>query len=75
MRDRDSLEPFAEHVHFIDKVVAAGLENGVFFYPGGNDPARDVACLGPPFIVTEEECDTIVDVLEVSIDSAVARVG
>ena len=74
VRDKDTLEPFAKESGLTDKVVAAGLQNGVFYYPGGNDPARHVLCLGPPLIVSESELDTIVDVLARSIDSAVARV-
>ena len=47
----------------------------VFFYPGGNDPARDVVCLGPPFILGDEEIEKIVTVLPKAIDSAIARKG
>ena len=54
--------------------MAAGLGSGVFFYPGGTDPARDVIVLGPPFTIDEPEIDRMVEVLEQSIDSAVARV-
>ncbi len=74
VRDRATLEPFAKETRLIDKVVAAGIEHGAFFYPGGNDPARHVVCLGPPFIITETELDLLVGILQRAIDAAVARV-
>jgi adenosylmethionine-8-amino-7-oxononanoate aminotransferase len=73
VRDKESLEPFPADVRFAGRVVAAGIANGVFFYPGGCDPARDVVCFGPPFTVTPEEIDMVVDVLRRSIDAVAAR--
>ncbi len=74
VEDRESLVPFARETAFVDKVVAAGLQRGVFFYPGGNDPARHVICLGPPFVLGDEEVEAIPRLLEESIDAAVERV-
>jgi adenosylmethionine-8-amino-7-oxononanoate aminotransferase len=74
VRDRDTGAPFAKEDGVTAKVVAAGLSKGVFFYPGGTDPARDVIVLGPPFIIGDDEIEQIASVLEASIDSAVARV-
>jgi adenosylmethionine-8-amino-7-oxononanoate aminotransferase len=73
VRDRASLEPFPEPARLVTKVVAAGLSHGVFFYPGGCGGARDVIVLGPPFVIGEAEIDLLAEVLEASIDSAVAR--
>ena len=75
VRDRETLEPFPAEVAMVNTVMAAGLSMDVFFYPGGNDPARDVICLGPPFILGDKEIDKIVTVLPKAIDSAVARRG
>lgn len=75
VRDRDTLEPFPAETAMVNAVMAAGLSMDVFFYPGGNDPARDVICLGPPFILGDEEIEKIVTVLPKAIDSAVARKG
>jgi len=74
VRDRTTREPFAKEARLTAKVIAAGLADDVFFYPGGTDPARDVITLGPPFIVTEAEIDRMVDVLGRAITSAVERV-
>ena len=73
VRDRETLEPFPAEARFAGRVVATGMGNGVFFYPGGCDPARDVVCFGPPFTVTEDEIDLVVGVLEKSLGEVLAR--
>jgi adenosylmethionine-8-amino-7-oxononanoate aminotransferase len=75
VRDRERLEPFPTDARLTQRVVAAGLQHGVFFYPGGSDPARDVVVLGPPFTITPDEIEQIAATLERAIDEAVARVG
>jgi adenosylmethionine-8-amino-7-oxononanoate aminotransferase len=74
VRDRATNEPFAAADRATARVVATGIARGVFFYPGGCDPAHDVICLGPPFIVEPDELETIVDVLEQSINAALTAV-
>jgi len=66
VQDRETRTPFPTDAGLTAKVVAAGLKNGAYFYPGGS---------GPPFTIGSEEIDLIVDVLERSITSAVERVG
>ncbi|UCE86210.1 MAG: aspartate aminotransferase family protein [Deltaproteobacteria bacterium] len=73
VRDRDTREPFPAEARITQRVVATGLRHGVFFYPGGSDPARDVIVLGPPFTIGSDEIETIAQVLERSIDETVAR--
>jgi adenosylmethionine-8-amino-7-oxononanoate aminotransferase len=73
VKDRDTLEPFPAEARVTQKIVAAGLGMGVFFYPGGCEPARDVITLGPPFIIGEEEVETIGSVLEAAVNSVVER--
>jgi adenosylmethionine-8-amino-7-oxononanoate aminotransferase len=75
VRDRASGEPFPAEMLLTGRVVATGIKNGAFFYPGGCDPARDVLCLGPPFTISEAELDHLVDVLERSIDEVVKAAG
>ncbi len=74
VRDRNTLEPFAPEDRLTQRVVGAGLRHGVFFYPGGTDPARDAIVLGPPFIIGDDEVEMIASVLETAIDEALARV-
>ncbi|MCG8590295.1 MAG: aminotransferase class III-fold pyridoxal phosphate-dependent enzyme [Proteobacteria bacterium] len=73
VQDRASGHPFPREANLTARVVAAGLRNGVFFYPGGAGAAQDVVCLGPPFIVTEDELDLIATALAKAIDAGVAR--
>jgi adenosylmethionine-8-amino-7-oxononanoate aminotransferase len=73
VRDRATNAPFPADARVTARVVATGIQNGAFFYPGGCDPARDVLCLGPPFTIEPAEIDFLVDVLERSIEEVVAR--
>ncbi len=70
VRDRESGEPFAAEDDFTSRVVAAGLGEGVFFYPSGIDPVRDAVMLGPPFVIGDDEVELIASALERAIDSA-----
>ena len=72
VHDRDSLEPFPSGARLAQRVVVEGLARDVFLYPGGLDPARDVVCLGPPFVMGDEEIETLARVLPAAIDAAVA---
>jgi adenosylmethionine-8-amino-7-oxononanoate aminotransferase len=73
VQDKDTLQPFPAEMQLTNKVVAAGLSEGVFFYPGGCGPAQDVIALGPPFILGSEEIEKIAKTFEVALDSAVSR--
>ena len=75
VQDRESLAPFPAEARITGRVVATGIKNGVFFYPGGCDPARDVICLGPPFVIEPAEIDILVDTLARSIDEVVSQLG
>jgi adenosylmethionine-8-amino-7-oxononanoate aminotransferase len=70
VRDRERGLPFAREDEFTRRVVAAGLAEGVFFYPCGVDPVRDAVMLGPPFCIGDEEIEQIASTLERAIDSA-----
>ena len=72
VKDRETLEQFPVDANITNKVVGAGMANGAFFYPGGTGPVRDIITLGPPYIITEDEIDQMVTILEKSIDSAAA---
>jgi adenosylmethionine-8-amino-7-oxononanoate aminotransferase len=74
VRDRETLEPFPAEARVAGRVVVEGIRRGVFFYPGGADPARDVVCLGPPFVISEDEIELLARVLGEAVDAAVAGV-
>ena len=70
--DRETLTPFDEARGVTNRVVGKGLSHGVFFYPGGTGVVRDIITLGPPLISTDAEIDLIAEVLEMSINEALA---
>jgi len=72
VRDRDTLEPFPVETGFTRRVIAAGLGEGVFFYPGGSGAARDVVVLGPPLVIGDVEIERMCVALERAIDAAAA---
>ena len=64
VKDKEKLISFDEQERITDQIVSKGLEEGVLMYPGGTGEYRDIICLGPPYIIGEEEIDLIVDTLE-----------
>jgi len=68
VRDRETLTPFDIEERITARIVARGLNNDVFFYPGGTGAARDIICLGPPFVSSESEIDLMADVLARSVN-------
>ncbi|MCS5635380.1 MAG: aminotransferase class III-fold pyridoxal phosphate-dependent enzyme [Myxococcota bacterium] len=71
VKDRERFESFPKEDNFTNRVVAAGIAEGVFFYPSGVEPARDAIMLGPPLVIGDDEIEAIVSGLERALDSAV----
>lgn len=72
--DKSSGTPFPAEAGLTAKIVAAGIAHGVFVYPGGVDPARDVISFGPPFTIREDEIELLGARFEQALESALARV-
>lgn len=70
VRDRERMQSFSAEEHFSRKVVAAGLAEGVFFYPSGSAPARDAVMLGPPLVVGDQEIEMMSSALERALEAA-----
>ena len=68
--DRDTLTPYPAADTISNRIVAQGLDKGVFFYGGGTGEVRDIVCLGPPFIIDETHIDTMANVLLESVNAA-----
>lgn len=68
VQDRETLTPFGPDMQITHRIVSQALTHGVFFYPGGTGEARDIICLGPPFVATEAEIDLMAEVLARSIE-------
>jgi adenosylmethionine-8-amino-7-oxononanoate aminotransferase len=75
VRDRETLEPFDTEANLAYNVMFEALSRGVFVYAGGTGVVRDIVCLGPPFIVEDEELELIVESLAESIDSVIAKLA
>jgi adenosylmethionine-8-amino-7-oxononanoate aminotransferase len=75
--ERETREPYPAGDHFADRVCARCMELGVLLYPGHGtvDGVRgDHLLVAPPFIVTEEQIDSIVETLRQAIAQVSARV-
>ena len=68
VKDRATLERFDISENVTSRVIGAALKRGVFFYGGGTGDVRDIVCMGPPFIIGEEEVEMMVRVLSESLD-------
>jgi adenosylmethionine-8-amino-7-oxononanoate aminotransferase len=73
--DRDSGRPFPRAADFAAAVAGAGLERGLWVYPCGSGPVQDALLVAPPFTITADEVDVVVDTLAESITAAAARVS
>jgi adenosylmethionine-8-amino-7-oxononanoate aminotransferase len=73
--DRATREPFDAKLRVHAKVKQAAMERGLACYPMGGtiDGARgDHVLLAPPFIVSDDEIETLVDRLTGAVDAAVS---
>jgi adenosylmethionine-8-amino-7-oxononanoate aminotransferase len=64
VKDKEQLVSFDEEEKITEQVVSQGLKEGIFLYPGGTGEYRDIICLGPPYIIGDEEIDLMVDGVE-----------
>ena len=67
--DRETLTPFNESLRVTDKIIGDGMSQGVFFYPGGTGEVRDIICIGPAFIIDDNDIKLIVNALSYALDS------
>lgn len=71
VQDKSTKKPFKKSLGFSSRVSAACLEKGMFIeYSSGCDrgQAGDTVMLGPPFIITEDQIDDAVQILEQVLD-------
>ena len=69
---------FPRSVHFAETVTRVALDHGLIVWPNVghvNGTEGDLVMLAPPFTVTEEEIDAIVDRLATTIKLSVAQVS
>ena len=73
VRDRYSREPFDPNLGINKKIKRRAFEAGLICYPMGGtiDGQRgDHVLLAPPFIISDEQVDELVDKLATAIDAA-----
>lgn len=63
VEDRETLKQFPLEAKVTNRLVSHALGKGVFFYPGGTGEARDIVCIGAPYIIGEAEMDKMVTTL------------
>ncbi len=71
--ERERLERFPESAGITGRIVSAGLERGVFFYPGGTGAVRDIVVMGPPLVIERSDVERMVEVLAAAIDQATRK--
>jgi adenosylmethionine-8-amino-7-oxononanoate aminotransferase len=75
VHDRDTRQPFPRRARVTEEIVRRARDSGVLVYYGtgnANGVDGDQILLGPPFVVTDRELETTVDVLGASVDEATA---
>lgn len=72
VEDRDTLTRFASEKMITAKIISAGLDQGIFYYPGGTDIVRDIVCLGPGFTSTQEDITRMTEGLRIAVSKAVS---
>jgi adenosylmethionine-8-amino-7-oxononanoate aminotransferase len=78
VRDRTSKKPFEPRLRVAARVGKRALEGGLSVYPGSGTAdglSGDHILLAPPFTVTEEEIEFIVDTLGHAIGAVEAELG
>jgi len=76
--DRSTKEPFDPALKLHAKIKSEAMARGLICYPGGGtvDGTRgDHVLLAPPFIISENEVDELVDKLGGAVDAALAGAG
>ena len=76
--DRETRAPFPRAARLTETILAEARSRGVLFYSGtGNADGidGDQILIGPPFVITDTELETIVDALSDAVEAAVATIG
>jgi adenosylmethionine-8-amino-7-oxononanoate aminotransferase len=77
VEDKATRRPFPPAARFAESFAAAALDLGLTVWPNSGqleDGTGDLAMLAPPFVVTEEQIDEMVNVCSRAVEEAAARV-
>jgi adenosylmethionine-8-amino-7-oxononanoate aminotransferase len=75
--DQTTRQPFPASARFADSFAANALELGLVVWPNANqleDGTGDLAMIAPPFIITEEQIDQMVDLLGLAAERTLQQV-
>jgi hypothetical protein len=75
VRNVETLEPYPESANITNRIVAAALERGVFFYGGGTGEIRDIVCMGPAFVIEDADLTRMAHTLREAVDVATGITG
>jgi adenosylmethionine-8-amino-7-oxononanoate aminotransferase len=78
VQDRGSRAPFPRKLKFAEAFAESALEAGLMVWPnvGQADGVNgDLACLAPPFVITDSEIDELVARFSRALELTVERVG
>lgn len=76
--DRGTKEPFASGLGLPGKIKKAAMDHGLMCYPGGGTLDGKEGChilLAPPFVITPDDVEEIVDKLATALDTALPNEG
>jgi adenosylmethionine-8-amino-7-oxononanoate aminotransferase len=76
--DRETKQPFEPEAGLAGRIKARAFENGLICYPAGGTAdgiSGDHILLAPPFIISEDELTLLIDLIDKSINQAIADAG
>jgi len=74
VKDLKTKEPFPRSEKFAERLTAKGLQSGLVLWPnaghvGGTN--GDLVILAPPYVITEEQIEELVSLIELSLEQLV----
>jgi adenosylmethionine-8-amino-7-oxononanoate aminotransferase len=57
----------------MQQVVTEAMSRDVWIYPAGSGPVPSAVMIAPPFVITDDELDQVVNTLRASIDAVASR--
>jgi len=76
VQDKQSKQPFDPGLHISQKIADQALKNGLIIYPGSGSVdgiQGDHFMIGPPFIISEEQMESIAEILSRTISTLTVK--
>jgi adenosylmethionine-8-amino-7-oxononanoate aminotransferase len=78
VEDRSTRRPFSPGARFAERFAAAALDLGLVVWPNAgqlNDGTGDLVMLAPPFVITHDQIEQMITILEQAATAALAGVS